>query len=102
MAGARSARVLAPRSAWPLTTRSTGRKSRYAVFAPVTSGVRRPMMDSPSSITAQEPFPHKAEVAHALATGAHVRRDEREIFTDRLLGTYQIRLRIAQDVKPAT
>ena len=59
-------------------------------------------MDSPSSITAQEPFPHKAEVAHALATGAHVRRDEREIFTDRLLGTYQIRLRIAQDVKPAT
>jgi hypothetical protein len=25
---------------WALTTRSTGRKSRYAVFAPVTSGVR--------------------------------------------------------------
>ena len=59
------------------------------------------MMDSPASITGQIQFPHKAEVASALAAGAHVRRDERDLVASALVGAYQIRLRIAQDVKPA-
>ena len=58
-------------------------------------------MDRPASINGQAQFPHKADVAAALAAGAHARRDEREIFTDALLGTYQIRLGIAQGIQPA-
>ena len=60
------------------------------------------MMDSPASITGQALFPHKAEVASALAAGAHVRRDERNLVANAMLGIYQIRLRIAQDAKPTS
>jgi hypothetical protein len=60
------------------------------------------MTTSPACVSESDQFPHKAEVAAALAAGAHVRRDERELVSNSLLGTYQIRLQIAQNLKPLT
>ena len=57
------------------------------------------MNDTPACVNESDPFPHKAEVAAALAAGAHVRRDERELVSSSLLSTYQIRLRIAQNIE---
>ena len=57
------------------------------------------MKITPACVNESDPFPHKAEVAAALAAGAHVRRDERVLVSSSLLGTYQIRLRIAQSIK---
>jgi len=60
------------------------------------------MTTSPSCISESDQFPHKAEVAAALAAGADVRRDERELVSSSLLGTYQIRLQIAQNLGSST
>jgi hypothetical protein len=60
------------------------------------------MTSVPTCVNESDPFPHKSEVAAALAAGAHVRRDERELASSSLLGTYQIRLQIAQSVKHST
>ena len=60
------------------------------------------MTTSPACISEPDQFPHKAKVTAALAAGAHVRRDERELVSISLLGTYQIRLKIAQNLEPST
>ena len=60
------------------------------------------MKISPACLSESDQFPHKAEVAAALAAGAHVRRDERELVANSLLGTYQVRLQIVQHRKPST
>ena len=60
------------------------------------------MTTSPACVSKPDQFPHKAEVAAALAAGAHVRRDERELVSNSLLGTYQIRLQIAQNLESLT
>jgi hypothetical protein len=60
------------------------------------------MTTNPACVSEPDPFPHKAEVVAALAAGAHVRRDERQLISKSLLGTYQIRLNIAQRIKPST
>jgi|SRR6185312_2988506 hypothetical protein len=54
----------------------------------------------PDCLTKSAEFPHKADVLAALNNGATLRRDERSLPADRLLGTYQIRLRIAQEIAP--
>jgi hypothetical protein len=60
------------------------------------------MTTSPSCVSESDEFPHKAEVAAALAAGAHVRRVERELVSNSLLGTYQIRQQIVQNLGPST
>ena len=57
------------------------------------------MTSAPACVNESDPFPHKSEVAAALAAGANVRRDERELISSSLLGTYQIRLQIAEGLK---
>jgi hypothetical protein len=54
----------------------------------------------PDCLTKPTEFPHKAEVLAALNNGAVLRRAEGSVQADRLLGTYQIRLRIAQELVP--
>ncbi|GFZ88354.1 hypothetical protein [Dyella caseinilytica] len=56
------------------------------------------MTDHPSCLSRQDQFPHKAEVLAAINNGAHVRRDSRSAISSSLVGTYQIRLRIAKDL----
>ena len=60
------------------------------------------MTTSPASVNEADQFPHKTEVAAALAAGASVRRDERELLSSSLLGAYQIRLQIARNLEPST
>ena len=57
------------------------------------------MTSAPACVNESDPFPHKSEVAAALAAGANARRDERELTSSSLLGTYQIRLRIEEGLK---
>jgi hypothetical protein len=47
-------------------------------------------------------FPHRAEVLSAVTGGASVRKDERLLLVEDLLGTYTIRLRLAQGHGTAT
>lgn len=54
----------------------------------------------PDCLTKSADFPHKADVLAALNNGAVLRRGEGLVRADRLLGTYQMRLRIAQELAP--
>ncbi|ULU25746.1 hypothetical protein [Dyella terrae] len=54
------------------------------------------MSDIPQCLTSDQPFPHKAELMAAIDAGASVRKDERQLMVGRLIGTYEIRLRLAQ------
>lgn len=54
------------------------------------------MSDKPLSLTSGERFLHKAELIAAIEAGASIRKDDRQLMVSRLLGTYAIRLRLAQ------
>jgi hypothetical protein len=57
------------------------------------------MNAQPQSLHAEVPFPYKHEIIAALANGATCSKYDRHLLAGRLLGTYQIRLNIAQDPK---
>jgi hypothetical protein len=60
------------------------------------------MNNLPRSLTLEGEFPHRAEVLSAVAGGASVRKDDRTLLAKDLLGTYTIRLRLAQGRGTAT
>ena len=64
------------------------------------SNVRPHMQESrPRSLESEALFPYKGEIIAALAAGARLRKAERRLLAGQLVGTYQIRLHIAQDPK---
>ena len=60
------------------------------------------MNNLPRSLALGNEFPHGAEVLSAVTGGASVRKDDRTLLAKDLLGTYTIRLRLAQGRGTAT
>jgi hypothetical protein len=55
------------------------------------------MSEAPRCLVSEADFPHREELAAAIANGSSIRKDVRALSAENLLGTYAIRLKIAQD-----